>query len=239
MASVVRSRSNAPQQYAFRSVEKFCVACGTRLKIKNTLDITRKKYCSRECTRGQRTVIVLPPPVFSNNRKNAPPSADRIRELLDYNPFTGEMIWREDRGITAGRGGRRCKGEVAGSPNKGYWRIKIDDVLYDRSLLAWVHYYGVVPVGIIDHDDLSRSNDAIGNLRESTRSQNLANQPCRKNNKSGFKGVHLNRKTNRWQAHIIVRGKRFYLGRFDTPEQASTAYAIAAAEKYQEFARAV
>lgn len=239
MAFAVRSRSNALQQYDFRSVEKFCVVCGNALKIKNTLDITRKKYCSRECTRGQRTVIILPPVILASNRKHEPPSAQRLRELFDYNPITGAMIWKVDRGITVGRGGRRCKGQEAGSLSHGYVRIKIDDVLYDRSLLAWVHYYGVIPVGTIDHDDLDRANDAIENLREASRSHNCANQPLRKNNKAGFKGVTLHRRNNRWQADITVRGKHFYLGRFDTPEQAAVAYALAATEKFEEFARAV
>jgi hypothetical protein len=240
MAFSVRSRSNAPQRYEFRSVEKFCVACGGRLKIVNTIQITRKKYCSKECVRGQRTEITLPAPVLASNRTNAPPSVEQIRELLDYDPLTGKMVWRVDVGVPAqGRGGFRCKGKEAGSRSHGYWRIKIEGILYDRALLAWVHYYGETPVGVVDHDDLNRGNDAINNLREATRSQNYANQCRRHTNKSGFKGVHLNRKTNRWQAEIVVRGKKFYLGRFDDPEQAASAYAIAAVEKQQEFARAV
>jgi hypothetical protein len=174
-----------------------------------------------------------------SNRKHKAPSVARVRELLDYDPITGKMIWLVDRGVGIGRGGRRCKGREAGAPNKGYWRIRIDGILYDRSLLAWVHYYGEEPSFIIDHDDLDKGNDAIKNLRQATRSQNYANAGCRKNNKSGFKGVYLYRKSNRWQSFIMVNGKRFYLGRFDTPEEAAAAYAMAAAEKYKEFARAL
>lgn len=35
--------------YKFREVQKYCLHCNTLLKLNNTRDIERKKYCNRSC----------------------------------------------------------------------------------------------------------------------------------------------------------------------------------------------
>lgn len=46
----------------------------------------------------------------------------------------------------------------------------------------------------------------------------------RKDNTSGFTGVRVEKSTNKWVAQINNRGIKFYLGVFDTKEQAAQAY---------------
>ena len=55
----------------------------------------------------------------------------------------------------------------------------------------------------------------------------------RKNNKSGYRGVSLNKRTNRYAADITFKGKHYHLGEFDTAEEAHDAY-LKAKEKLHE-----
>lgn len=87
-----------------------------------------------------------------------------------------------------------------------------------------------------DHCDLNTLRNIRSNLRVSTASQNNCNTGARSNNKSGFKGVSLDKESGRWLANISFSGKRKTLGRFSTPEEAHGAYCAAAAELHGEFA---
>jgi hypothetical protein len=44
------------------------------------------------------------------------------------------------------------------------------------------------------------------------------------NNKTGYRGVTLNQKTGRYSANITIAKHMYYLGTFDTPEEAHRAY---------------
>lgn len=83
----------------------------------------------------------------------------------------------------------------------------------------------------IDHRDGNGLNNQRRNLRVTTRSQNMMNKGKPSNNTSGFKGVSLHKQKSKWQAEIVVNGKRIYLGIYSTPEIASKSY-IKACKKY-------
>ena len=87
----------------------------------------------------------------------------------------------------------------------------------------------------MDHIDGNKKNNSAENLRWATISENLCNRGKHKNNKSGMKGVSPHK--GRWQAKITKDGKQTHLGIFNTAEEASVAYAIAAAELHGGFAR--
>ena len=93
---------------------------------------------------------------------------------------------------------------------------------------------------VIDHKDRNPFNNLKSNLRPATFQQNLRNQGIRKDNKTGFKGVHL-RKNRKGEiagyiAQININGKSKHLGIFDTPEQAARRYDKAAKHIFGEFA---
>ena len=156
-------------------------------------------------------------------------TANRVRELLDYDPDTGVFRWRVDKGAVKA-------GDVAGSPSMhGYWKIKIDGTLFLAHRLAWLYVHGGFP-SVIDHRDRDGRNNKIANLRIATNTQNQANRLAQKNNKCGFKGVFWLERLHKWQAQIYKGRRQIYIGVFDTPEDAHAAYMRAAVAHFGEFA---
>jgi hypothetical protein len=155
-------------------------------------------------------------------------SAERLRELLNYDPETGAFTWR------APRRGHRAGG-IAGHLNeKGYVRISVDGRRYAAHRLAWLYMTGEWPEDQIDHKDLSRANNRWENLRPATNAQNQMNSTA-KIGTSGRKGVYWY--AGKWQARIWVNGKAINLGRFEDKEKAAAAYVLHARKRFGEFAR--
>ena len=87
----------------------------------------------------------------------------------------------------------------------------------------------------VDHINRDPLDNRRANLRPATRTQQLGNTGLRSTNTSGYRGVSRTR-SGRWGAWIRMHGRSVNLGTFDTPEQASAAYRIAAREYFGEFA---
>jgi len=153
----------------------------------------------------------------------------KVRELFDYNARNGELRWRV----------KPCKrmaaGVIAGhkKKEKGYRRVLIDGRLYQLHSVVWFWVYGEWPVGQIDHVNHITDDNRIENLRLADRTQQNAN---RQNTRPGrLKGAYF-REWGRWQSKIVVRGRKIYLGTFDTEEEAHEAYGRAAREHFGEYA---
>lgn len=155
-------------------------------------------------------------------------NAERLRELLNYDPRTGVFTWRIGRG--------KClKGSVAGSKNRGYVTIMLDGVNYLAHRLAWLYVYGAWPLGELDHRFGVHSDNRIAELRPATSTQNKQNQHrAKSNNRCGFLGVSWVTRTQKWRATIKVATKQTHLGTFSTPEKAHLAY-LKAKAKYHPF----
>lgn len=158
---------------------------------------------------------------------------DRLRQLLSYDPKTGILTWR----VTVAQ--RSRAGTAAGrtrSKGRRYSAVMVDGKRIAAHRIAWALHYGEWPDKFIDHIDGDGFNNRISNLRLATRSQNGANRPGWTKKVSGLpKGVTT--MGNNYRARIISDGNVFYLGCFKTPEEASQAYAKAAAKLHGEFAR--
>ena len=139
-------------------------------------------------------------------------TAERLRELLDYDPETGLFTWR----VTVNN--RAWAGTVADAINHaGYNYIGIEGQRYLAHRLAWLYVHGNWPSKEIDHINRVRSDNRFCNLREATRALNARNKA----------GLGYRRKGNRFAAAIRVNRKYLYLGTFDTEGQARSAYLAA------------
>lgn len=74
---------------------------------------------------------------------------------------------------------------------------------------------------IIDHKDWDKSNNKKSNLRKCTRSENNVNIKRKKNNSSGYTGIHKNACGN-WVVNIAFNNQRVYLGTYKSFEDAIT-----------------
>lgn len=154
---------------------------------------------------------------------------DWIREVLEYNPTTGEFFWIK-------RGHGIMVGDLAGSVySNGYRYIQIDGEDYRAGRLAWFFATGEDPDEFIDHINKDRDDNRFGNLRKATNSQNQANAFW-STNTSGFKGVSWQPSRGKWIAMITVDNKKKNLGRYNTRAEAAKAYRRAAIEAWGEFA---
>jgi hypothetical protein len=86
------------------------------------------------------------------------------------------------------------------------------------------HYHGPLPDGSeVDHIDRDKLNAMPDNLRAVVHGFNVTNTGKRRDNTSGFVGVHWARHCKRWLARINAQGKRVYLGAFVAAEDAARA----------------
>jgi hypothetical protein len=152
-----------------------------------------------------------------------------VRELFDYNPETGSLLWKKPRK-------KINVGDIAGTIDSyGYLRVGIDGRKYKNHQIVFLYWYGYLPM-TIDHINREKLDNRITNLRPVNAAQNAMNQGRDKRNKSGFKGVSWDKGTGTWLVSIKARQKALNLGRFLDPIDAACAYNMAAEEYFGEYA---
>ena len=146
-------------------------------------------------------------------------TAQRLRELLHYNPDTGAFTWIVARG-GVGAGKPACS-----SATKKHKQIQICKTPYCAHRLAWLYVYGEWPEHV-DHINGNPTDNRIQNLRSVTHAINMQNQrKPQVDNALGFLGV--SRHGPSFRASIRIAGKKTELGVFKTPELAHAAYLTA------------
>lgn len=152
--------------------------------------------------------------------KSAKLTAERLREVLSYDKETGAFVW------LVGSSSTGLAGAVAGtskSPDE-YVKIRVDRRLYTAHRLAHLHVTGEWPPSLIDHEDHDKSNNAWGNLRVASVSQNGRNRAGPQiNNKLGLRGVYWSKQNEKWGVTAVVNRKQYHGGFHDTPELAHAA----------------
>ena len=154
-----------------------------------------------------------------------------VRDLFNYNPETGALTNKFDRGT------RAKVGEIAGFENKltGYLVLGINGNKYLVHRVCFLHYYGHLPQ-MIDHKDNNAMNNEISNLRKCTKKQNAFNSKAPTTNTSGIKGVSLHKETGKWKARIMIDSKAIHVGSFNDIEDAKKAVESARIKHHKGFA---
>lgn len=160
-------------------------------------------------------------------------SYELVRECFDYNPETGDLIWRARPGARR-NWNNQFAGTIAGSSARhGYLKVSIDGGHYQAHRVVWLWNYGSLENLQVDHIDHDRRNNRVSNLRLVTLRENGMNIGLPKGNKSGVVGVRWRPKASRWHAYITVHQRHIDLGFF---EKKSDAVAVRrAAEKEHGF----
>ena len=142
-------------------------------------------------------------------------TAQRLRELLHYDPETGKFLRIQRPEAIIGR-----------DNGEGYLLIFVNGKRHRAHRLAWLYMTGEWPAFDIDHIDGNRANNAFCNLRDVRRSKNLQNQRAAKssNKSSGLLGVTWNKRRKTWLAQIFFDGKNHTIGGFESPKEAHAAY---------------
>lgn len=133
------------------------------------------------------------------------PDQNELKRLFDYHN-DGYFIW-----LVRSRY-HNTLGKKAGYIDpKGYTIIRINNIAYLAHRLIFKWHTGLDPE-VIDHIDRDPTNNRIENLSNGTHSDN--NQ-----NRAYTKHVFFCKRTNKYRAHKMIKGKRFDK-RFDTEQEA-------------------
>ena len=170
-------------------------------------------------------------------------TAEYVREALNYNPETGDLVWKarpiwhfKDRGAMTSWN-TRYAGQTAGTDLNGrYLSIRIDKRSYLVHRIIWLHVHGRLPTEQLDHINTFKKDNRIVNLREATASQNQHNRPLQVNNTSGAKGVYFDKTTKDWLVRVNRGGRTVFCARRKSREKAEKVLREYREKEHLEFA---
>ena len=165
---------------------------------------------------------------WRENRTTSLPDISVLRALLDYNPETGRLFWKEGEPSLFAREqdwktwlGRHAGCEaMATYDREGYRTGVLRRMRLKAHRVAWAIYYGEWPSDHIDHINGDRADNRISNLRNVTKAENSRNAARRCNNTSGVVGVRFLLDRRCWNAYISVDKRQRHIGDYLTKEEA-------------------
>jgi hypothetical protein len=156
--------------------------------------------------------------LHSKTKRQQNLTAERLREVLSYDPETGYFFWKEHRD-------KRRIGERAGPVGDGtYYRsIAIDGTQFFEQRLAWLYVTGEWPLFIVDHKNEDKTDNRFENLRDVNWSVNNLRKTLHPKNTTGRTGVSLHQ-SGRYRASLYHNGRQVYHKLFATVDEAGDAY---------------
>jgi len=156
---------------------------------------------------------------------------EHLQDIIYYDKESGLCYWLK-------RLANRINiGDIVGSVHcRGYIETNIYGKRYLLHHLIWFYVTGEWPKNQIDHENRIRKDNHWLNLRIANQNKNEYNKGKRKNNTSGFIGVHLRNDTNKYAAQICEDNHTVSLGSFPCPTLAAIAYDKAVLQRNKDFA---
>lgn len=152
-------------------------------------------------------------------------TAERLRELFNYDPDAGILISRK---TIHKRISGAMVGTVAGDKYGRKWLVtRVDGRIYLIHRLIWLHVFGTWPAHQIDHINGDATDNRINNMRDVPAPENAKNLKMPSTNKSGITGVNWRPSRQKWRAYIQVNRISIHLGYFDSMDEAAKARASA------------
>lgn len=156
---------------------------------------------------------------------------DILKTLLDYDPQTGKLFWRNRprKYFKSNRSMNSWNARFAGKPaftsrlSTGYFTGSIFSEDYYAHRVIWALANNEWPPDQTDHIDGNKGNNKFNNLRAASRIENGKNQKLPCDNLSGVMGVDWDTRRKKWRAQIRSNGKGIHIGRFNSKEEAITA----------------
>ncbi|MFD2189347.1 hypothetical protein [Pistricoccus aurantiacus] len=156
---------------------------------------------------------------------------DIVRELLNYDPYTGEFVWKPRRMEWFKREqdwrvwNKKFSGKPAGcvrtrKDGSCYLAIGLLNKNYHGSQLAHLYMHSRWPEGRIGYVNGNPLDLRIENLLEGAHGKGLR---IYSNNKSGVCGVFWDKSKRRWKASPRLNGVQINLGSFTDFEEAEAA----------------
>ena len=122
---------------------------------------------------------------------------EKMQEMFYYE--NGSLFYRED-----GKHGKK-KGNKAEYPHSaGYLAVSINGRTTMAHRVIWMYHHGYLPK-MIDHIDGNKLNNDIKNLRIANASQNQHNRRINKDNKTGVKGMCIQKVKLNNKVYIYYR----------------------------------
>ena len=168
-----------------------------------------------------------------------------VQELLDYDAETGSFAWKpRDLKWFTDKGGRYTakwcqtnfnhkhagKAALTAVSDTGYNTGGILGHVFSAHRVAWAHVHGCWPNGELDHINRDRQDNRISNLRLATKALNGHNRTPR--GSSRYSGVSWYAPQEKWKASVAKDGVFYYLGYFESEEEAARTRDKKAVELY-------
>lgn len=128
----------------------------------------------------------------------------RVRELFDYDPETGLLTWKVNR-----RGSAKAGDAIKTVNGAGYVQLAIDSRPYLAHRVIWLWNYGYLPENQVDHINRIKVDNRVCNLREVSPSCNIHNSCVSTRNRTGVKGVRVDK--HGCHASIMIGGRQIHI----------------------------
>jgi hypothetical protein len=140
--------------------------------------------------------------------------------------------WTIGNGGIRKHNGRILKPNISGC---GYLKLNLykdskRKTIKVHQLVAMV-FLGHIPDGykiVVDHINENKLDNRVENLQLISNRKNAFRVKNNKGYSSNYKGVSLNKKTNKWVSNIVINNTQVSLGYFSNEKEAAKSYEIAA-----------